>query len=32
MIESGFRGMEDEIIDPNDYGFDYWDLVVLYHL
>jgi hypothetical protein len=23
MIESGFRGMEDEIVDPNDYGIDW---------
>ncbi|CAB4420316.1 unnamed protein product [Rhizophagus irregularis] len=23
MIESGFRGMEDEVVDPNDYGIDW---------
>ena len=23
MIESGFRGMEDDIVDPNEYGIDW---------
>lgn len=24
MIQCGFRGMEEEIVNPNDYGID-WD-------
>ena|ERR1051325_3842288 len=23
MVESGFRGMEDDIVDPNEYGIDW---------